>query len=135
MDLENLMQSLSLHTQEEVTANNLNVFATKINENHTDFVVGEFTNKYMIIATQYEKIGSLLKVLVDRVEQPSSVVEAVYTVSVVFGSDNEEQQAAARFIAEQLNIRKPLLIFLCLKDYKIETVKVLVDAILNSPKK
>ncbi|KAK4872466.1 hypothetical protein RN001_014495 [Aquatica leii] len=129
MDLENLMQSLSLNVSDQSTRN-FNVTGLKIGENHTDIVFGEFVNKHMIVATQYGNIGSLLKVTVDDVLN-GSINEPVYTVQVVFGCVNDEQQAAARFIAESLKIRKPLMLFLCLKDYQISTVNTLVQALLN----
>lgn len=125
MDLQDLMQSLSLNGCDQSESKNFNVTALEIGQNHTDIVYGEFTNKFMIIATQYGNIGSLLKITVDDATEP------IFSVRVIFGSDNEEQQAAARYIAESLKIRKPLMLFLCLKDYERSTVNTLVRALLK----
>lgn len=133
MDLVNLMKSMSLNENEQIPDSNFHVFAASILGVHTDFVYGEFVNKYMIIAAQYGKIGGLLKVTVDQAEDGLNITEPVYSVNVVFGADSIEQQAAARYIAQALDIRKPLLLFLCLKNYETDAVRAVVDALLNVP--
>lgn len=136
MDLVNLMQSMSMQDSiENTTQSNIIVFAATINGIHTDLVYGEFSQKLMVIATQYEKIGSLLKVVVDQVESDLNISEPVYSVSVVFGVEHLEQQAAARYLAEKLNIKKPLMCFLCLKSYDINFIKELTTVILNHPQR
>lgn len=131
MDLANLMQSMSINESAESKKGNLSVFAVNVNGNHTDIVLGDFTHKYMVIATQYEKIGSLLKVTVDQPETTFNITDPVYSVSVVFGADNLEQQAAARYIAEKLQIKKTLMCFLSLKNYDLDTVIPLTEAFIN----
>lgn len=135
MDLVDLMKSMSVNDNEETPDSNFHVFAANICGVHTDFVYGEFVNKYMIIAAQYGKIGGLLRVTVDQAENGLTISEPVYSVNVVFGADNIEQQAAARYIAQALDIQKPLLLFLSLKKYDTEDVKAVVEALLNVPGK
>ena len=48
---------------------------------------------------------------------------------VIFGKDDPEIHAAARFIAEQINIDRPLLISICLKDFEVSTLRTVVKAI------
>lgn len=136
MDLVNLMKSMSVSETEELTPeSNFNVFASEICGIHTEFVYGEFVNKYMVIAVQFGKIGGLFKVTVDEAADGVNISEPVYNVSVAFGADNIEQQAAARYIAQSLGIRKPLLLFLSLKNYDRDNVKGVADALVNRPDK
>lgn len=128
MDIVNLMKSLSVNENTEtVDETNFLVFAADIGGICTEFVYGEFADKYMIVAAQYGKIGTLLKLSVDQVDGAS---EPVYSIKVLFGAENIEQQAAARYILETLNIQKPLLLFLSLQLYEPENVKAIAEALL-----
>lgn len=136
MDLVNLMNSLSVEDNvEDSNSSNLQVFDANINGVQTHIIYGEFTNKYLIVATQYEKIGSLLKVNIDQPENSINITDPVYSVSVVFGIEDLQQQAAARYIAEKLAITKPLMCFFSLKNYDIDTVKQLAEILCNIPQK
>jgi len=53
----------------------------------------------------------------------------VFTTKVIFGKDEPEFHAAARFIAEQLNCDKPLLISVCLKDFEPSCLRTVIKAI------
>lgn len=131
MDLVNLMKSMSVNDTEEPVESNCRIFAANISGELTEFVYGEFTNKLIIVAAQYGKIASLLKITVDQAEEGLNITEPVYNIHVVFGTDNIEQQAAARYLAQSLGIRKPLLLFLSLKNYETENVKGVVEALLS----
>lgn len=133
MEIVNLMKSLSVSETIEENSTNLRELAAEIEGVHTDIVYGKFTNKQLIIATQYGKVGSLLKVTVDEAENGVEITSPVYSVVNCFGVENIEQQAAARFIAERLNVRKCLMLFLCLKNYESSTIKALVEVLLNVP--
>lgn len=129
MDIVDLMKSLSVNENnaEPVDETNFLVFAADIGGIHTQFVYGEFTEKYMIVAAQFGKVGSLLKVTVDQVDGAS---EPVYTINVLFGAANLEQEAAARYMVQTLGIQKPVLLFLSLKLYEPENVKAVTQALL-----
>lgn len=128
MDIVNLMKSLSVNENAQpADESNFLVFGADIGGIHTDFVYGEFADKYMIVAAQHGKIGSFLKLTVDQVEGAS---EPVYSIKVLFGSDHIEQQAAARYIVQALNIRKPLLLFLSLKLYEPANVKAVAETLI-----
>lgn len=135
MDLINLMNSLTITEPQVEKESNINVTAAEINGVHTDIVYAVFTNKYLILATQYEKAGSLLNVSVEYAQNGLEVVQPIYNITNIFGPESIEQHAAVRYIAEKLNIRKPLKIFLCLKNYECKTVTGLVEALLNIPLK
>lgn len=128
MDVVELMKSLSVNENAEVVdQKNFLVFAADIGGIPTEFVYGECTDKYMIVAAQFGKIGSLLKITVEQVDSTS---EPVYSINVLFGAENIEQQAAARYIIQKLNIQKPALLFLSLKLYEPENVKAVTEALL-----
>lgn len=131
MDLVTLMKSMSVNDTEENVESNCRIFAAEISGEHTDFVYGEFANKFIVIAVQYGKIGSLLKITVDQAEEGLNITEPVYNINVVFGSENIDQQAAARYLAQSLGIRKPLFLFLSLKNYETENVKGVVETLVN----
>lgn len=128
MDLVNLLQSMTLD-ETPCDQSNFRIFAANVVETPTDYVFGEFADKYMLIITQFGKVGSLLKVVVDTVNEDTPV----YSVNVIFGAVGEEQEAAARLIAEKINIQKPLMLFLSLKDYSRESVKAVTETLLNPP--
>lgn len=48
---------------------------------------------------------------------------------MIFGQDDPEIHAAARYITEQINTDKPLLVSVCLKDYEVSTLRTIVKAI------
>lgn len=128
MDIVHLMESLSVNENEKsVDETNFSVFAADIGGIHTEFVYGEFTNKCMIVAAQFGKIGTLLKVTVDQVEAAS---EPVYSIQILFGAPNIEQEAAARYILQTLGIKKTVLLFLSLKLYEPENIKAVTEALL-----
>lgn len=135
MDLVSLMNSLAISEPVEEQSRNISLFGAEIDGHHTDIVFATFTDRYLIIATQYEKLGALLHVSIEQSENGIEVSSPVYTVSNIFGSENIEQIAAARYIAEKLNIQKPLKIFLCMKNYKAETAKALVETLTSTPKR
>lgn len=135
MDFVQLMQSLSLGNSAGNSSEQLSFYkaiGVKINEVHTDIIYADHENKLLIIASQYQKFGALLSVTKEQVVNFGS--EPIYVVKPIFGSEDLEQQAAARFIAEKLNINKPLSIFLCLDHYQPEIIRALVDVLLDIKK-
>ena len=127
MDVSSLISSLSLSDN---TSNIFN-FAATINEVHTEFVIGTFTNQNLIIATQFGKLADLYCVAVDHTENGICLVEPIYSVHQLFGKDNIYGEAAARFLTKELNIKKQLLVFLSLKSYERDTVIGIARAIKN----
>lgn len=134
MDVVKLMESMSLTGKSEENSELLSFYKSigvKINDIPTDIIYADHENKLLIIASQYQKFGALLSVTKEQIINLDHNTEPVYTVKPLFGSEDSDQQAAARFIAEKLNIQKPLSIFLCLNKYEPEIVKALVDVLVD----
>lgn len=104
--------------------------AVDIDDVATEIVVAEYTDKMLLIVSQYQKIGSMLLVQRDQIESPMGTND-IYTTKVIFGATGEEQQVAARYLAEAIKISKPLCIFINLKSYDKRTIKACSDLILD----
>lgn len=134
MDLLKLMENLSI---KPVDASNskevMKTFAADINNVPTEIVFGNYNDRYLVIISQYEKVGSMLMVEKDQVHSPLGTND-IYTTKVIFGDTGEEQQVAARFVAEGINISKPMCIFINLKSYGIDTVRACKDILLKLKK-
>ncbi|KAH0540599.1 hypothetical protein KQX54_018460 [Cotesia glomerata] len=98
-----------------------------INGNHTDIAVKVYKNRLFIIVTQFQKFGSM--VTVTRESSLDQFNSDTYSTHVIFGKDTEEIHAAVRYIAEAINIDRPLLLSIALKDYELSTLKVIVSTI------
>lgn len=98
-----------------------------INGHHTDIAVKVYSNRILLIVTQFKKIGSLVSVT--RGPIIHQLTNSVYSTKVLFGKDDIEVIAAARFIAEQINVDKSLLVSISLKDYDSDTMKAIAAAI------
>ncbi|XP_073951896.1 proteasome assembly chaperone 3-like [Choristoneura fumiferana] len=107
--------------------------AADIDDVQTELVLAEYTDKTLIIISQFQKIGSMLTVQRDEVHNPLGTSD-IYTTKVIFGATGEEHQVAARYLAEAIKITKPLNIFINLKSYDIETVKACVGIIQDLKK-
>lgn len=95
-----------------------------INEIHTDIVVKNYRNRIFLVITQFKKFGSIITVTREEAAKTD-----VYTIKTILGKDDDETHVAARYIAEQTGIQKPLLVSICLKDYGVDTLKCIVAAI------
>lgn len=131
MELLNVMENLTIkHTESDSTQKLFISVAADIDDVATEVVLAEYTDKTLLIISQFQKIGSMLMIQRDQVHSPLGV-DNIYTTKVIFGATGEEQQVAARYLAEELNITKPLCIFINLKSYDIETVKACKDIVLD----
>lgn len=131
MELLDIMKNLTIkHTPNEGDQQLFKSIAADIDNVHTEIVFAEYSDKIMLLVSQYQKIGSMLMVQKDQVHSPLGSND-IYTTKVIFGASGEEQQVAARYLAEAINITKPLYIFINLKSYDIETVKACKDIIID----
>lgn len=94
---------------------------------HTDIALKIYSNRVLLVVTHFKKFGSLIAVTRGSSFHPFN--SSIYSTKVLFGKDDIEIVAAARYIAEQINVDKPLLISLSLKDYEPDTLKAIVTAI------
>ncbi|XP_078038643.1 proteasome assembly chaperone 3-like [Augochlora pura] len=97
------------------------------NGHHTDIALKIYSNRVLLIITHFKKFGTLVSVT--RGSSIPQLVHSAFSTQVLFGKDDIEVVAAARFIAEQINAEKPLLISISLKSYDPDTVKAIVTAI------
>lgn len=130
-----LLEAMKNLTVEHPDSKNLlfKSIAADIDDVPTEVVLAEYTDKTLIIISQFQKIGSMLTVQKDEVHNPLGTSD-IYTTKVIFGATGEEQQVAARYLAEAIKITKPLNIFINLKSYDIETVKACIDIIQDLKK-
>ncbi|XP_077260638.1 proteasome assembly chaperone 3-like [Temnothorax americanus] len=97
------------------------------NGHHTDIVLKSYSNRTLLIVTHFKKLGTLLTI--NRESAVNGYNSDVFSIKTVFGSDNNDVHVAARYIAQQINIEKPLLLSIALKDYNLETLKSIVAAV------
>ncbi|XP_068630677.1 proteasome assembly chaperone 3-like [Battus philenor] len=134
MDLLNSMKNLTIkHSQNQSETQFFKSIAADIDDVPTEIVMAEYADKILLIVSQYQKMGSMLMIQKDQVHSPLGS-DDIYTTKVIFGATGLEQQVAARYLAEAINITKPLCIFINLKSYDIETVKACKDIILDFKK-
>ncbi|XP_076237115.1 proteasome assembly chaperone 3-like [Calliopsis andreniformis] len=94
---------------------------------HTDIVLKIYSNRILLIVTHFKKFGSLIAVT--RGPAVHQFNNSIFSTKVLFGKDDIEAVAAARYIAEQIKVDKPLLVSISLKDYDVDTLKAIVTAI------
>jgi len=97
------------------------------NGHHTDIVLKSYSNRTLLIVTHFKKFGTLL--MINRESSAKGYNSDVFTIKTVFGSDNNDVYVAARYIAQQINIEKPLVLSIALKDYDVNTLKAIVAAV------
>lgn len=125
MELEHLMQALSLNQ----TATKLRrscEFQTGINNIHTSVLYEEYDSYYIIKVEQTG--GRPTSCKVSFMENFSG---SAYHVQFIPCDDDRSLLRVATKIAANLNITKTLLLFLSLRDYGMETVLTLIEAIRN----
>ena len=49
----------------------------------------------------------------------------VYEVKTLSGLDSEENHLAARYLSQQIDVNKPVLFGICMKDHQPKTLKAL----------
>lgn len=128
MDLADSISSLNIGNQ---IPTNIENFAAIIENIHTEFIICYFANGTTHIITQFGKVGNLYSVETERPDNGIIDTEPVYNIRSLLGADNIETEVGVRYIAEQLKLKKPLLVSLTLKDYTVKTLNLIVEAIQN----
>ena len=109
-----------------------NHIGAEIDSVTTDFVWANFSNCLFLAVTQYKKIGSLTSVEIDEfvpaLEENNS---SSYDINILLGSSKVETLLAARYLSENLKIKKPLYLFCDLKDYNVEQLKAIKDVFFD----
>lgn len=106
-------------------------FAILVNDQHTEILLTHFPNYVNLIVTQFGKIGNLYQVKIDQPGNGLAIAEPVYSISTVLGAENIQAEVAVRYLSEKLNIKKPLLVCLALKDYSRDSLNTIIDSISN----
>jgi len=95
-------------------------------------VVSRFEDRTLIVVTQIRKLGKIIQVEKDQVKGPiPSSNRSVYTVSTLLGQNSEDSSVLARILAEKLNITKPLILCIGIKQLSPQTVNLIVKFILS----
>lgn len=117
------MQFRNVHT----TNMSENACGIIINGCHTDIVLKSYSNRTLLIVTHFKKFGTLLTI--NRESSVNGYNSDVYAIKTLFGNENNDIHVAARYIAQQINIEKPLLLSIALKNYDLSTLKSIVAAV------
>lgn len=104
----------------------------QINDLPTDFVVSKFSDKLLVIITQFGRVGNLIEIRRD-VAQKDDPSTSVYNIKVVLGRDDEEVHVAARFLMNVIPTEKPVTLSLSLKDFQLQTLRQVADRLKTHP--
>ncbi|CAG7729534.1 unnamed protein product [Allacma fusca] len=103
----------------------------EINSLQTEITIQDFSNRSLIFISQCEgRLGTFLEVTQDKPDfdtfDPST---NTLTIKTFFGVDTEEVELAARIFAGALNISKPLIISIALKDFSKDNLFAIRDSL------
>ncbi|XP_031847041.1 proteasome assembly chaperone 3-like [Nomia melanderi] len=101
--------------------------AIVIDGHHTDIALKIYSNRVLAVITQFKKFGTL--VVVSRGTVVHELNNRTFSTKVLFGKDDIEVVAAARFITEQIDVDKPVLVSISLKNYDPKTLKAIAKAV------
>ncbi|XP_041358051.1 proteasome assembly chaperone 3-like [Gigantopelta aegis] len=99
--------------------------AKMIKLNQTDILCSHFKDYDFIIVTQYQKLGSLVQVSQEIVLDEIHQATPVYSTKVLLGKDEPFTHVLAKNIISEMQINKPIILSMALKDTSIETVSVI----------
>ncbi|CAH0396198.1 unnamed protein product [Bemisia tabaci] len=97
----------------------------------TDIVIGNFTNNIFIVLTQVKKFGSIISVKPEAFKTAEGQ-QQVYDVRNLLGLEKESSLVAARFLAEQLEVPKPIIFSISLKDDSPRVLKSIKKVLLDN---
>lgn len=89
----------------------------------------QFDDRTFIIVTQYNKLGTLVKVTRDNVVDQTGASVSMISTDVLMGIDEPMTHVVARNLVAQLNIQKPVVLSIALKDNSPQTVKSIAKII------
>jgi len=94
----------------------------------TDIAVSEFVDSYFIVLTQFEKLGAIVTIKKDSI-QGFEEDRAVFTIKTVLGDEEGPAHIVARFLTEQLNLRKPAVFSVSLRDSSVNTLRAIAQVL------
>ncbi|CAG0898505.1 unnamed protein product [Cyprideis torosa] len=89
----------------------------------------DFGDRVFVLATQVQKIGTLVSVSSDQSLAAGSATPQQFSTSVLFGKDAADVHLVARVIAEKFGPSKPLLVAVSLLDYSLPTIRELAQKV------
>jgi hypothetical protein len=115
--------------KEQVQGPNTRLYGRLVQGLQTDLVITNFTNKTLLVLTQLRKLGTVLEISRDSVRNAAegSSGRTVYTITTLLGSEDEEILLFARILAERLNLAKPVLLTLAVKQLDNNKIRELVN--------
>lgn len=116
-----------------VSCPTVRTFGRAVQGQHTDLVISIYTDRILIVLTQLRKLGTVLEITRDTVRKPAegSSGRAIFSVNTLLGVEREEQHLLARILAEKLDIKKPVLLTLAVKQLNNQKIKDLVQFVLD----
>ena len=96
----------------------------------TELLLAKFADKQLITVTQLGKFGTWLQLERATVRPDGDqehVSRHVYTCSVLLGQDTEEVQFLGRALAEKLNLSKPVILTVGVKNLTVPLALELVN--------
>jgi len=103
---------------------------------HTDLVVTQYTDRLFLAVTQVCKLGTICEVRRDKVSKDDlglgeGVGRLVYSVALLLGQEKEEVSLLARILAERLQLTKPLVLCVGVRDLTPQRVRQLADFVIS----
>ncbi|KAL4236667.1 Proteasome assembly chaperone 3 [Mactra antiquata] len=99
--------------------------AVEINGNRTELICTEFEDRFFFIVTQFNKIGTLVKVTHDNIADETGSGISMYSTDVLMGKDEPLTHVVVKNLITDIKKHKPILISIALKDTAVGTVKTL----------
>lgn len=106
------------------------IAAFEINGIHTDFVLHKFANKYMIIITQYEKIGNVF-VASNDIAFTGVISNQSLNIKHRFGKITDEIECAISYLLTNLKLKLDVVICLSLKEYNRSIINEIQKILSN----
>ncbi|XP_060065289.1 proteasome assembly chaperone 3-like [Ylistrum balloti] len=104
--------------------------AVIVNKQKTDILCSHFADKLFVIVTQFSKVGNLIELTRDvAVDDDFTPTRPSYSTKVLMGRDEPLMHVLAKNVLGKLDIKKPVLLALALKDESPQTVALLSEEI------
>lgn len=131
MAIENAMNELSLNEsgEEEEQLVNRCIFETTLGEAVIEVCYKTFNTRYFLAVHQGFGDTGVGRIMVNKPPIDDGSAKANFTIVVLLDCDGFQE--AANQIALELGIDKPLHLYLCLSDFKSETIKNFIQILLQ----
>ncbi|XP_069127458.1 proteasome assembly chaperone 3-like [Argopecten irradians] len=104
--------------------------AVTVNNQKTEILCSHFADKLFVIVTQFNKMGNLIELTRDAaVNDAITPSRPSYSTKVLMGRDEPLMHVLAKNVLGKLDIKKPVMLALALKDESPKTVALLSEEI------